>query len=246
MYSVILMAAMTAPADATSFGWRNNCGGCGGCGGCVSTACVGTGCTGYACGGGRAFGGFLGLRRWGGCGGCVGNASCHGAGACYGYAYGGMSYGFAGCYGSCYGSYTNYFSYWQQPVDVHYGYGMPMHVVPMHAEPPVAPAKPPVKIQEPPAKPKPENIVAPANVVVHVPADAILFANGIRTSKTEVERHFTTPALESGRIYHYNFKIEVVRDGQTITQNRQAEVRAGETTIVRFEGAKEATHVAGK
>ena len=252
MYSVILMAAMTAPADATSFGWRNK-----GCTGCTGTACSGcTGCTGYSCGGcsgsscsgcGGRTGGFLGLRS-GGCSGCTGNASCHGAGACYGYSFAGLTYGFAGCYGSCYGSYTNYFSYWSQPVNVHYGYGMPMHWAPKMGEPaPVVPVKPPVIVPEPPVKPKtPLGLEsAPASVIVSLPADARLLANGIRTTQTSAERHFTTPALEAGRVYHYNFTVEVVRDGRPITETRQVEVQAGLETRVSF-NAVEGTRVAGK
>src|SRR5262245_12616777 len=155
MYSMVLMMAMTTPAEAPSWGWRT--GGCGGysCyGSCVGVAngsgCAGSGCAGagYGGGGGKWFGKWRGGCCGGGCWGSAGVA-CHGCGGCWGYgpiAY----YGFAGCYGSCYGSYTNYFSYWSTPPNVHYGNGMPMHAAPPGgpmpppggAAPAVDPAKP--------------------------------------------------------------------------------------------------------
>src|SRR5688572_29761454 len=76
MYSIVLMMAMTSPADDIAIGRR------GGCDGGAATACAGGG-DGSSCDGGR--GGFLGLRgKLGGRG-----ASCAGSGygsGCSGYA----------------------------------------------------------------------------------------------------------------------------------------------------------------
>jgi uncharacterized protein (TIGR03000 family) len=251
MYSVILLAAMTAPADAPAWGHlfrRDDCCECGGysyngcrgynsCNGCCGGyAC--NGCGGYSCHG--CCGGYAIPAGYscGGCSGCGGfrvfNA-CHGAGACWGYAYAGAGYGFAGCYGSCYGSITNYFSYWSHPANVQYGYGMPMHVAP-----PVAPGAPPAA-QPAPVKPavpaKPEGKIeasAPATVVVSLPSDAVLFANGIRTTQTSAERHFVTPALAPGQMYHYVLTAEVNRDNKPVTETYQVEVKAGAETRVTF------------
>lgn len=244
MYSVILMAAMTAPADTASFGWRGGCS-CSGssCSGCKGYACGGSSCSG--CGGGRAFGGIFGVRN--SCTGC-GGSSVHGGGASTGYAFSGMSFGFAGCYGSCYGSYTNFFSYWSQPMQSSYGYGMPMRVgPPTKMEPPVAPpvkpATPPVKPVTPPVKPTDKAAEdTTATVIISLPADATLYANGVRTRQTSNERHFVTPPLEIGMIYNYTLTIEVVRDGRMVTETRQVEVQAGAEIRVAFEGA-EATRV---
>jgi uncharacterized protein (TIGR03000 family) len=118
MYSMVLLAALTATPDTAAFG--RGCFGCGGCSGTVvsvgCTGCSGTvvplggscfgscfgscygggchsSCTG--CGGGGLFGlrarfaGFLGGR------GC--HSSCYGSG-CYSSCHGG------GCYSSCHGS----------------------------------------------------------------------------------------------------------------------------------------------
>jgi uncharacterized protein (TIGR03000 family) len=249
MYSVILMAAMTAPADAASWGSHGGCS-------CSGSSCAGS-CHGYSCGGSSCHGGCHGLGIFGhrhscyGCGGCTGG-TCHGAGACYGYAFAGsgISYGFAGCYGSCYGSYTNFFSYWAHPIQSGYGYGMPMRIgPPAKMAPPVAPPagdpKPPVKPVEPPKKPADkgteEDASIQATVIVTLPADATLYANGVRTRQTSTERRFITPPLESGMIYNYTLTIEVARNGRMVTETREVEVQAGSEVRVAFE--REGTRV---
>jgi len=268
MYSVILMAAMTAPAETPSWGHLFNrgdccgcsgysCGGCGGysCGGCRGYSCGG--CGGYSCGGcwgahyynygccGGCWGGCWGGSWNGCCGGCWGTGgfrthfTCHGAGACWGYAYAGVGYGFAGCYGSCYGS-VNYFAY----------------PAPAYAYPTCAPYGPPAQGAPPAAAPdKPMNdgrgepkplapgapkgdgkvdTAAPADVVVTLPADAVLYANGVRTAQTSGERHFVTPNLNPGQSYHYVFTAEINRNNQPVTETYQVEVRAGAETRVNF------------
>ena len=227
MYSLVLMMAMAAPAESPSFGWKSGCGGCAG----YSTGCAGNGA---GCGGGQ---GFLGLRSGGCCGGTP-NWSCHGCGGCAGYGFSGYGpiayYGFAGCYGSCYGSYTNYFSYWSTPPNTHYGYGMPMRV------PDVAPKMPPADAPKLlPGKDDKKNggkTMAPAaaTVVVSLPASATLYANGHKTAQASAERRFVTPALEAGKVFHYVFTAETLRDGKPVAETRQVEVVAGGTTRVEF------------
>lgn len=88
MYSVVLMMAMTSPADDLAFGRR------GGCDGGAAYSCVGAPVS-HACHGG----GFLGLRgRRHGCDGgyaCHGGASCDGGAGCHG--------GFLGLRGKLFG-----------------------------------------------------------------------------------------------------------------------------------------------
>jgi uncharacterized protein (TIGR03000 family) len=259
MYSVILMAAMTAPADATSWGWHHgscsgsSCSGSSCRGTCGGYSCGGSSCSGSSCSGGRHHWGIFGHHS--SCNGCSGG-SVHGGGACYGYAFGGINYGFAGCYGSCYGSYTNYFSYWSQPVASGYGYGMPMRVGPpakMDAPiAPIAPAgdpKPPVKPVEPPKKPTDkieEETTGQATVIVTVPADAALYANGVKTRQTSTERHFITPPLEAGMIYTYTLSVEVMRNGQMVKESRQVDVYAGAEIRVAFDAADATRVVVGE
>jgi uncharacterized protein (TIGR03000 family) len=145
------------------------------------------------------------------------------------------AYGFAGCYGSCYGSYTNYFSYWTQPPTA-YGYGMPMHATPPANVVPVAPGTPPPPPPPPGAKP-PEAAIergAPASVTITLPADAILYANGIRMAQKSAERKFVTPPMEENGRYHYVFTAEIMRDGQMQTETKQVEVWSGATIRVDF------------
>jgi uncharacterized protein (TIGR03000 family) len=136
------------------------------------------------------------------------------------YSHAPVYYGFAGCYGSCFGSYTNYFSYWSQPPQVRYG-------VPVQ---PVEP--PPVKPKE--VKPKVGAVPAPAKVIVEVPAEATLFANGHKTQQTTATRKFTTPELIPGERYHYVFTVEAMIDGKMITEEKEVEVFAGGEIHVDF------------
>jgi uncharacterized protein (TIGR03000 family) len=160
-------------------------------------------------------------------------------------------YGYAGCYGSCYGSFTNYFSYWSMPFSSHYGYQMPMH----------APEPPPVKkdkIEEdpkdtkdkdkskdkdekkkngkPPAEKGADAAGAgyPALIVIALPANATLYANGVRTRQNAAERGFVTPPLERNQPYHYTFIAEMERDGQMVSETKQVEVRSGARIRVDF------------
>lgn len=233
MYSMVLMMALNGPAEAPSWG-KNGCGGC--TGAAASSGCTGAGCGGSSCGGGggRSWGGKWGGRWGGGCCGGGPNFACHGAGSCVGQGYGPLTYyGFAGCYGSCYGSYTNYFSYWSMPPQVHYGYGMPMRVTAS-----TSPILPPVRQPEPPRKldvpSKKAEIPAPATIIVTVPAEATLFANGVRMAQTSAERSFVTPKLIPGEVYHYELTVEARRDGELVKETRLVEVAADRTIRVDF------------
>jgi uncharacterized protein (TIGR03000 family) len=172
------------------------------------------------------FGGLFANLFRGGCGGCGYQpiATCHGCGSCHGwYSHGHVHYGFAGCYGSCFGSHTNYFSYWQHPA---HGYNAPMNA----AEPPAA--KPKVDPKAPAAKPKVG--AAPAKVIIAVPENAVLFANGHKTSQTTTSRTFRTPELDPSSRYHYVFTAEAMIDGQKIQLERIVEVHAGGEIHVDF------------
>src|SRR5262245_31770425 len=230
MYSIVLMVAMTSPAEAPTFGKRlggchgGSCAGstsCNGCNGAKPAGCNGAHHApmaapaapmaapahapaampgGYSCGGCGGCGGkFFGKKA--GCwsdNGYKTSFSCHGAGACHGYAYAGagsgFAYGFAGCYGSCYGSITHYFSYWSYP-------GTGAYAAP--TGPMMPPPPPPVGI--PGTVPPARNIIAPApaGVIVSLPADAKLMANGQMMEQIGVNRNFITPELVPGITYNY-------------------------------------------
>jgi uncharacterized protein (TIGR03000 family) len=69
-----------------------------------------------------------------------------------------------------------------------------------------------------------------ATLVVDLPADATLTVDGNATTSTSASRLFVTPALETGKTFHYTLTAQVVRDGNVQTVTRQVAVRAGETT----------------
>jgi len=71
-------------------------------------------------------------------------------------------------------------------------------------------------------------------VLVRLPADAKVFFDDQPTTSTGPIRVFITPALEPGKDYTYQLKIEVVRGGKTATQTRTITVRAYSTTEVDF------------
>jgi len=232
MYSMILLMAMSgSAADTPSWGLRGGC--CGG-GGCAGASCGGYG-HGGCHGGGHGWG-----HAWrGGCCGGFG-LSVHGGGSCEGSGFGRQYarypeygpvnyYGFAGCYGSCYGSYTNYFSYWSMQPMVHYGYGMPRPAGPV----PPTPVKPTVPKSG--GTPKIGLDGAPASVLVCLPAEATLLANGKPTTQTSDTRSFVTPNLPAGQAFHYVLTAQIERDGRMLTQSKEVEVAAGLTTKVEFD-----------
>lgn len=71
-------------------------------------------------------------------------------------------------------------------------------------------------------------------VIVRVPVDAKLYAEGRSLTHQDGQRTFVTPPLLSGREAVYNFKIEYNRGGELITQTKKVYVRPGEQTRVEF------------
>jgi uncharacterized protein (TIGR03000 family) len=70
---------------------------------------------------------------------------------------------------------------------------------------------------------------------VSLPADARLTVDETVTKSTSSTRTFVSPALETGKDFHYTLKAEVVRDGKTYTTIRRIAVRAGEETKVSLD-----------
>lgn len=77
-------------------------------------------------------------------------------------------------------------------------------------------------------------VEAPATVVVSLPADARLTIDGNATTSTTESRTFTTPSLPTGEQFSYTLRAEIVRDGRTIAETQQINVRGGEQTVVNF------------
>jgi uncharacterized protein (TIGR03000 family) len=214
MYSIVMVAAMTAAPEAPDFFKKG--GGCyGGCQGMAAGGCYG---------GGGCFGGghklFGGHGFGGGCNGCFGGGHKmfgghgflghkNGGGCCGGYA--------APAYTGC------------------GGYAVPGYAVP--PSPPVVVGAG-VNYSTLPATGIPEAVATlPANrgqVVVRVPIDAKLFADDQATQLTGPERVFLTPDLSAGRDFQYTLKVEYTANGETKSDSKQVVVRAGHRTVIDF------------
>ncbi len=71
-------------------------------------------------------------------------------------------------------------------------------------------------------------------VIVRLPEDAKLFAEGRQLILKSDERRFVTPPLPSDRDAVYNMRIEYLRDGEVIARTKRVQIRAGETKTLEF------------
>ncbi len=88
-----------------------------------------------------------------------------------------------------------------------------------------------------PSLPTPQSQAASssqATVVITAPLDAALLANGQSIEHTKAEQVFTTPDLDPAKTYVYDFRVEVVRDGKTVTRNQRVTVEAGKQSRADF------------
>ena len=72
-----------------------------------------------------------------------------------------------------------------------------------------------------------------ATVVVRLPADAKLFAEGRPLTLTGDSREFVTPPLPDGS-FSYRFRVEYTRNGATISESKSLSVRRGGNFPVEF------------
>jgi uncharacterized protein (TIGR03000 family) len=209
MYSVVLMMALSGGGDAVDFGHRKACHGGGACSGVVA----GHGCTGavaaYGCTGGGSCHGRVAHHGNRGChgGGLFSkhrSHGCHGSSGCSGSygCTGSVGYG-GGCFGGagCTGG----------VITAPGTYGAPMSP------------------ETPKVMPKKVGSLAPATIVVSIPANATLTVDGTPTTQTAAQRTLVTPALEEGT---FVYTLQAQFDGQTQTQ--QVQVRAGQTSQAQF------------
>lgn len=260
MYSIVMLSALTAAPDAPQFNgyFRDlfNREGCNGCSGAARYNCAGS-CSGAVayqsscCGcNGNTFGLGDRVRRFfdrdNGC--CGGRSySCVGASySCSGY--------------SCFGSPV-------MPVGMVAPGGM-FPAQPFDQFPPAptpnlqgAPGFPNIPYAVPDPAPATGLRSAPTNntlasnaptarasVVVKLPADARLFADGRALNLTGSERKFVSPDLPTDQEFAYKFTAEYERDGETVSVTRKLTVRAGQTYAVTFSdltAAKSSENTAG-
>jgi uncharacterized protein (TIGR03000 family) len=192
----------------------NGChGGYSGCHGGSYSGCHGGGYSG--CHGGHAV--INGGGCHGGHGVVINGGGCHGG-------HGVVIDGGAGCTGG--GVIVN-------PVPHHgpVGPGTPVGPGPGVEQPKVMP-----KVEPKTTNPNPKQVqnVAPATIIVSLPAEAKLTVDGNPTTSTSARRTLITPALETANSYVYTLRAELVRDGQTLSETQQITVRGGQTTEVPF------------
>src|SRR5205085_1809400 len=75
---------------------------------------------------------------------------------------------------------------------------------------------------------------SPARLIVDVPEDARVYVDGRLMKSTSTHRVYASPALDRGQAYYYDVRIEVDRDGKTVTSNKRVVVRAGEEYAESF------------
>ncbi len=73
-----------------------------------------------------------------------------------------------------------------------------------------------------------------ATIVVHLPAEARLYAEERLLRQSGPVRTFVTPLLPAGQEFTYRFKIEFDRDQETVAVTRTVKVRAGQQQTVAF------------
>ena len=81
-------------------------------------------------------------------------------------------------------------------------------------------------------------VTAVAYLNVKVPEDAKVYLQDQLMTIPGTQRRFVTPAIRQGYQSNYTVKVEVVRNGQTITKTAQATVSAGQEVdvVVSFDG----------
>ena len=67
-----------------------------------------------------------------------------------------------------------------------------------------------------------------------LPTDARLWVDNVECPLTSAVRSFDTPNLSTNQQYVYNFRMEVVRDGRTVTDTHRAVITPGQPVNVDF------------
>jgi uncharacterized protein (TIGR03000 family) len=83
------------------------------------------------------------------------------------------------------------------------------------------------------AQVSPDPAAAAAHVTVRLPENARLYVNEVPAPQT-ARRGFDTPRLDPGKTYYYTLRAETSRDGNTRSESRRVELRAGQQVEVDF------------
>ncbi len=73
-----------------------------------------------------------------------------------------------------------------------------------------------------------------AKILIDLPANARLFIDDMPVKTASGVQPLYTPALEPDKVYFYTVRIEVMRDGQPLSETRRVLVRAGQVAHMEF------------
>jgi uncharacterized protein (TIGR03000 family) len=99
------------------------------------------------------------------------------------------------------------------------------------------PAAKPGKSDEPPLPREKKAGVLESNrarVAIDVPADAKLYIDGQLMKTGSTRRVFQTPDLDAGKLYFYDLRVEVVRDGRVVSEEQRIILRPGQVASASF------------
>jgi uncharacterized protein (TIGR03000 family) len=84
-------------------------------------------------------------------------------------------------------------------------------------------------------KPQPEK-AGPnqGRIVLEIPENSTLYVNNLQVQMPSPKGTLLTADLEPGKKYDYELKVEMLRDGKTVTQNRKVTISSGEAVFVMF------------
>jgi uncharacterized protein (TIGR03000 family) len=74
-------------------------------------------------------------------------------------------------------------------------------------------------------------------VIVNAPEGARVWVDNVECPV----RAFDTPALNANQQYVYNFRMQLVRDGQTVVQTQRAIITPGQPVNIEFKDGGTAT-----
>lgn len=74
----------------------------------------------------------------------------------------------------------------------------------------------------------------PAEIIIHVSPDAVIWVDGKRLQSGGAERRFVTPPLQPGRKYSYDFQVSWTSGGRARTRDRHVSFQAGDRIVLDF------------
>lgn len=91
-------------------------------------------------------------------------------------------------------------------------------------------------VRPPPMPPPPPALsgTRTAAIEVQVPADAVVFIEGVKMKTPGAVRRFTTPPLPEGESYRYEIRATWKENGREVSQTHQLAIRAGDRKSIIF------------